>query len=92
MALGVEVTKASLDLKAAQAVLKMRSALYHTETVAKWLASYPVVGGIDPLTQEPFGYNADEAYALRFYFEGVDAFRIGNINLLEAGRKMTGLE
>lgn len=39
-----------------------------------------------------FGYDADEAYALRMYFEGVDAIRINNPNLISVGRKMTGLE
>lgn len=91
MGLGLEVSKQVLDMKAAQAVLELRSALDKTEAITTWLANRPVVDGIDPLIAE-FGYNADEAYVLRFYFEGVDAIRVANPNLISTGRKMTGLE
>ncbi|QBZ73581.1 hypothetical protein SEA_ROSAASANTEWAA_17 [Streptomyces phage RosaAsantewaa] len=91
MGLGLEVTKTVLDGKAAQAVLEMRSALDKTESIAKWLANHPVVDTVDPLIAE-FGYTNDEAYVLRFYFESVDNIRINNANLIDTGRKMTGLE
>jgi hypothetical protein len=91
MGLGLEVNKQVLDMKAAQAVLELRSALEKHEAIAAWLANHPVVDGVDPLSAE-FGYNADETYALRMYFEGVDAVRINNPTLISTGRKMTGLE
>lgn len=91
MGLGLEVNKQILDMKAAQAVLEMRSALDKTEAIAAWLANHPVVDGTDPLIAD-FGYNADEAYALRMYFEGVENIRTTNPNLISVGRKMTGLE
>ena len=91
MGLGLEVTKQVLDMKAAQAVLELRSALDKTEAITAWLANHPVVEGTDPLIAD-FGYTTDEAYALRMYFEGVDAIRVNNPNLISTGRKMTGLE
>lgn len=91
MGLGLEVTKPALDMSAAQAVLELRRALDKHEAVAAWLANHPVVDGVDPLIAE-FGYTADEAYALRMYFEGVEGIRIANPNLIATGRKMTGLE
>lgn len=91
MGLGLEVNKNVLDMKAAQAVLELRSALDKTEAIAKWLANHPVVDTVDPLVVD-FGYTADEAYALRSYFESVDSIRTGNSNLIDIGRKMTGLE
>ena len=91
MGLGLEVSKPVLDMKAAQAVLQLRAALDAHETVAAWLGNHPVVEAVDPLIEE-FGYTADEAYVLRFYFEGVDQIRTANPNLISTGRKMTGLE
>jgi len=92
MGLGLEVNKPVLDMKAAQAVLELRSALDKHEAIAAWLANHPVVDGTDPLTTGDFNYTADEAYALRLYFEGVDGIRVNNPNLISTGRKMTGLE
>lgn len=91
MGIGLAVDKQILDQRAAQAVLEMRSALDKTEAIAKWLANHPVVEAVDPLI-EVFGYTADEAYILRLYFESVDAIRTNNTNLIDTGRKMTGLE
>lgn len=91
MGLGLEVTKQTLDMKAAQAVIALRTALNQHESIAAWLVNHPIVNGTDPLIAD-FGYNADEAYALRFYFEGVEALRVNNPNLIAIGRKMTGLE
>lgn len=91
MGLGLAVDKSTLDMKAAQAVLELRSALNKHEAIATWLANHPVVEGEDPLLTE-FGYNNDEAYALRMYFEGVDNIRVANPNLISTGRQMTGLE
>ena len=92
MTLGIEVTKPMLDGKVAQAVLAVRSALERVEAIQSWLANQPVVDGVDPLTLEPFGYNADEAYAMRLYFGTVDNIRTSNPSISDAGRKMTGLE
>lgn len=91
MGLGLTVDKPTLDMKAAQAVLELRSALDKHEAIAAWLANRPVVNGTDPLESE-FGYNADEAYAIRLYFEGVENIRVSNSNLTTVGRKFTGLE
>jgi len=91
MGLGLEVSKPVLDMKAAQAVLELRSALDKHEAIAAWLANHPVIDAKDPLIED-FGYTADEAYVLRFYFEGVDGIRSANPNLISTGRKMTGLE
>jgi hypothetical protein len=96
MTLGIEVTKAALDSKCAQAVLAVRAALEKVEAVQAWLANHPVVtiGGVDmdPLTEEPYNYTADEAYAMRLYFGTVDGLRISNTAMADVGRKMTGLE
>jgi hypothetical protein len=90
MSLGFDVTKPILDQKAAQAVLAVREAFDQVETVTKWLANHPNPG-TDPLTQDPFNYTADEAYALRNYFETMDGVRTTQAATLDIGRKMTGL-
>lgn len=92
MSLGIEVNKQMLDSKIAQAVLAVRSALEKVETVQAWLANQPVVDGADPLTEMPYNYTEDEAYAIRLYFGSVDSIRTGNQNIADIGRKMTGLE
>jgi hypothetical protein len=92
MAIGLEVNKQVLDMKAAQAVIRLREAFEDVEAIAAWLANHAVIDGVDPLTSEPFGYDADEAYALRFYFETFNAIKNANTNAFDAGRKMTGLE
>lgn len=91
MALGMEVSKGILDMKASEAVLQLRSALDKAEAIAKWLANSPKVGTVDPLVTE-FNYTEDEAYVLRVFFESVDGIRISNSSLIDIGRKMTGLE
>jgi hypothetical protein len=91
MGLGLNVDKSTLDMKAAQSVIELRSALDKHEAIAAWLGNRPVVDGVDPLTTD-FGYTADEAYALRLYFEGVENIRVSNANLTTVGRKFTGLE
>lgn len=92
MTIGIEVTKQMLDAKVAQAVISVRSALEKVEAIQSWLANHPVMDNVDPLTQEPFNYTADEAYAMRFYFGTVDSIRTNNSAISDAGRKMTGLE
>ena len=91
MSLGFEVNKATVNMKSAQAVLEMRSALEKTEAIAKWIANQQVVDGVDPLVAE-YEFTTDEAYILRLYFESVDAIRTTNASLFDTGRKMTGLE
>ncbi|QJD49744.1 hypothetical protein SEA_CLUBPENGUIN_20 [Streptomyces phage ClubPenguin] len=93
MTIGFDVNKNTLDMKAAQAVLAVRSAFEQVETITKWLANHPNDGtNPDPLTLEPFLYTADEAYAMRNYFETFDGVRTANAATFDAGRKMTGLE
>lgn len=93
MTLGFDVTKQTLDMKAAQAALKMRAAFDEVETVTKWLSNHPNNGtDPDPLTLDPFLYSADEAYALRNYFETFDGVRTANQATFDVGRKLTGLE
>lgn len=92
MTLGIEVTKSALDSKCAQAVLAMRSALEKVEALQAWLGNHPVVNDVDPLTEDPFNYSTDEAYAMRLYFGTVDGLRTTNTAMSDVGRKMTGLE
>jgi hypothetical protein len=92
MTLGIEVTKPILDGKVAQAVIAVRTALEKVEAIQAWLSNHPVVDNVDPLMEEPFDYNADEAYAIRYYFGTVDGIRTNNTAISDAGRKMTGLE
>lgn len=92
MALGYDVNKGTLDMKAAQAVLSLRSAFDQIENIAKFLANHPIVNTVDPLAGEPFGYTTDEAYALRLYFDNFDMVRTANATTFDVGRKMTGLE
>ncbi|AWN05184.1 hypothetical protein SEA_HOTFRIES_16 [Streptomyces phage HotFries] len=91
MGLGLSVDQSTFNMKAAQAVLELRAALDKHEAIAAWLANHPVVDAVDPLVTE-FGYNADDAYAIRLYFEGVENIRVTNSNLTSVGRKFTGLE
>lgn len=89
--LGYEVSKGTLDMKAANTVLNLRSAFEQVENIAKWLVAHPSDGTNDPLV-DSFGYSTDEAYALRFFFETFDAVRTDNAGVFDVGRKMTGLE
>lgn len=92
MTLGFEVNKNTLDAKLANAALKLRSAFEQVENIAMWLSIHPVVNSVDPLTEEPFDYTADEAYAVRLYFETFNTIRASNQSTFDVGRKMTGLE
>lgn len=89
--LGFLVNKDVLDNKSAQAVLSLRDAFDKVEAIAKWLGDHPNAG-TDPLTLDPFNYSADEAYALRVFFETFETVRENNTAAFDAGRKMTGLE
>jgi hypothetical protein len=91
MALGYEVNKGVLNMKAAQAALMLRSAFEQIESIAKWLENHPAGNGPDPLVAE-FEFTSDEAYALRIYFETFDDVRVANESTFNVGRKMTGLE
>lgn len=92
MVLGYEVNSSVLNSKVAEAVIDLREAFENVETIAKWLTNHPNVEGSDPLTSAPFNYTADEAYALRVYFENFETVRIANAANFDIGRKMTGLE
>lgn len=92
MPIGIEVNKQTLDVKVAQTVIRLREAFEDVETINTWLTNHPVVEGTDPLTVEPYNYNADEVYALRVFFETFASVKSANLAAFEAGRKMTGLE
>jgi hypothetical protein len=93
MSLGYDVNKGTLDMKAAQAVLMLRQSFDEVRAVANWLANHPSNGtDPDPLTQDPFGYTADEVYILRSFFETMETVRTANEATFETGRKITGLE
>jgi hypothetical protein len=92
MSLGYELYKAIIDTKAAQAALDLRNAFYKVQIMAEWLGDNPVPeGGTDPLISK-YNYTADEAYALRLYFETFDNVRVSNQSGFAIGRKITGLE
>ena len=91
MALGFDVTKEMLNAKVAQAALQLRNAFENIETVKLWLDNHPG-GGTDPLTQEPYNFSEDEAYAMRLYFQNWNQVRADNAANFDLGRKMTGLE
>jgi hypothetical protein len=78
-------------MKAAQTVLMLRQSFENVEAISAWLANHPN-GGTDPLTQDPYGYTADEAYILRLFFETMESVRTENSSTFEIGRKITGLE
>ena len=101
---GLEVTRELLDAKSAEAILAIRSAFNKIDGVYAFLASIPVVNGVDPFTRwtittktlnpatapGKFGYTDDEAYLLRFMFSELHGYH--NPSLLETSRKLTGLE
>lgn len=91
MALGYNVDKGTLDMKAASTVLQLRQAFDNVEAIAAWLGNHPSDGTNDPLVDD-FGYNTDEAYVLRSFFETMEGVRTSNATMFETGRKMTGLE
>lgn len=90
MALGYEVNKGILDMKSAQAVIKLRDAFEQIEGIAKWLANQP--NGVEEPLVVKYGYTLDEAYALRLFFETFNTVRISNAATFDVGRQMTGLE
>ena len=89
MTMGYVVNKDVLDQRCAEAVIGLREAFENIETIAKWLADHPN-DGTDPLIAE--GYDTDEAYAMRLYFETFETVRVNNQAAFDTGRKMTGLE
>ena len=91
MGLGFNVTPDMLNTKVAQAALQLRHAFENIETIKVWLDNHPD-GGTDPLTQEPFNYTADDAYAMRLFFQNWNQIRMDNAANFDLGRKMTGLE
>lgn len=92
--LGYPVDPNSLNMKAYQIALDLRTVFSKVDQVAGWLADHPVVNNTDPLTAEPYNYTQDEAYLLRVYFEGWEDVRTsqGTTELFTKGRKLTGLE
>jgi hypothetical protein len=76
--------------KAVQAVQSLRLAFEQIETFSTWLGNNPVVDNVDPLVTV-YNFSADEAYALRFYFENMENVRTSNEAAFDIGRKITGL-
>lgn len=101
---GLQVNRGLLDMKASEAVLAVREAIKKVQTIAAYLATVPVgADGVDPLTAAPvdgqtgqvssapaFGYTAAEAQNIRFVFNTLASMNIQPV--LDAGRKLTGLE
>jgi hypothetical protein len=97
---GNAVNKGILDQKAANAIINLRNSLDEVDTVFEFLRTIPntpLVEGVtehteltEPLMAEPFGYTADEAYLIRYLFENLHGLPVQG--LMEAGRKLTGLE
>lgn len=94
MALGYDVNKGTLDMKAGQTVLQLRTAFDLVQILAGWLEDHPKVGSIDPLMDETkgFNYSAQEAADLRLFFSTMDAVRSSNGETFDIGRRMSGLE
>lgn len=89
--LGYEVNHNVINQKSAEAVIDLRKAFGKIEVLAKWLANNPGAGANDPLVVA-HGFNEDEAYILRVFFETFDTVRINNEATFDLGRKVTGLE
>ena len=92
---GLKVTRELLDMRSAEAILAVREAVAKIETINAFLATVPSGGeGGDPLTdpEGAFKYNEDEAYLMRYLFEQLHTVRPQVDPILEAGRKLTGLE
>jgi len=92
--LGYPVDPNSLNMKASQIALSLRTVFAQVDSFAGWLANHPVVNNVDPLTAEPYNFTQDEAYLLRVYFEGWQNFAVSQSGqeLFTNGRKLTGLE
>lgn len=88
--LGYEINKSILDGKSAEAVVGLRMAFAKIETINAWLDNNPSDNENDPLVTD-FQYTADEAYALRLYFQTFDQIRVSNQNIFDVGRKISGL-
>lgn len=93
MALGYHVDQNTLNMKAAQTAVALRSAFAQVEAIAAWLANNPVVDNVDPLVNQ-YNYTQDEAYVLRLYFETWESLRLSqtSVETFGIGRKITGLE
>lgn len=89
---GFEVNRQTLNMKVGNTALQVREVFEKVETIFAFLGNHPTPeGGSDPLVED-FGFNADEAYAIRLYFESLNNFRINNANVFASGRTLTGLE
>lgn len=90
--LGYYVDQNTLNMKAAQVAVGLRTVFDQVEGVAAWLGNHPVVDGVDPLVAN-YQYTQDEAYALRLYFDTFEDIRTGPAaEAFTVGRKITGLE
>lgn len=91
---GFEVSRELIDMKAGEAVVRIREAFKEAEIVNGYLQQYPSnAPGGDKLTlsreEGGYGYTPDEAYLLRVVFEGFHTLNVEPI--LEQGKKLTGL-
>ena len=89
---GADVQKYTVDSKASDAVLSLRSAFAKVEIMAKWLENQPN----DPTNGDSlvtvFGFTADDAYLIRSVFQQLETIRTTNASLFDNARKLTGLE
>ena len=90
--LGYQVDQNVLNDRCARTVIALRDAFNSVDTINAWLTNNPVVDSVDPLTADPFDYTADEAYAVRLFFQNMDTVRTANAANFDIGRKMTGLQ
>lgn len=87
---GLEVSRALLDAKAAEALLELRNAYDKATVVRGWLELHPIdTDGTDPLTVEPFSYTATEASNIRTVFDQLGKLQIDT--LADLARPLTGL-
>lgn len=103
---GREVTRLELDGRMADSLVSIRTAVDKLTTINEFLATIPVVDGVDPLTisteladpMEPtsavgkFGYTAEEAVLIRDTFGTLLALGSSLGPVLKTSRRLTGLD
>lgn len=95
---GYEVSRAGLDAKSAESVIAVREAFRKVRNVKSALDNiksdapdpFNADKTVDSLTLEPFNYTPDEAYLFRVLFDNLSGLPVQE--LLDTGRKLTGLE
>lgn len=91
---GYEVNRNKIDMKTAEAIMKLRAAFGEVKKISAWLTTIPNPGSgweTDPLVTD-FEYTTDEAYIIRYVFESLENIRTSNASMLAVADKLTGLE